>query len=50
MTQVASNFVATIDSVEANQVGMQYSTINSKELLSQYSDGVRKGKGRPKKK
>jgi hypothetical protein len=48
ITQVASNFVATMDSVEATQVGLKYSEFNSKELQLKPSTEKR-GKGRPKK-
>lgn len=48
ITQVASNFVATMDSVEATQIGLKYSEFNSKELQSKPSIEKR-GKGRPKK-
>jgi len=49
MTQVASNFVATMDSVEATEIGLKYSTFNSKELQTKTS-ALRRGVGRPKKK
>jgi len=45
MTQVASNFVATMDSVEATQIGLKYSAFNSKELQTKPIEK----KGRPKK-
>lgn len=48
LTQVASNFVATMDSVEATQIGLKYSEFNSKELQLKPSTQKR-GKGRPKK-
>lgn len=48
ITQVASNFVATMDSVEATQIGLKYSEFNSKELQLKPSTQKR-GKGRPKK-
>ena len=48
ITQVASNFVATMDSVEATQIGLKYSEFNSKELQLKPSTEKR-GKGRPKK-
>lgn len=48
MTQVASNFVATMDSAEATQIGLRYSQFNSKELQTNLSS-VKRGKGRPKK-
>lgn len=48
MCQVASNFVATMDTIEANQVGLKYSEFNSKELKLNPSTEKR-GKGRPKK-
>jgi hypothetical protein len=48
MTQVASNFVATMDSVEATQIGLKYSTFNSKELQTK-SPIEKKSVGRPKK-
>lgn len=48
MCQVATNFVATMDSIEANQVGLKYSEFNSKELKLNPSTEKR-GKGRPKK-
>lgn len=48
ITQVASNFVATMDSVEATQIGLKYSEFNSKELKLNPSTEKR-GKGRPKK-
>ena len=48
ITQVASNFVATMDSVEATQIGLKYSEFNSKELQLKPST-EKKGKGRPKK-
>jgi hypothetical protein len=47
LTQVASNFVATMDSIEANQIGLKYSQFNSKDLQTKPS--VEKKKvGRPK--
>jgi hypothetical protein len=48
ITQVASNFVATMDSVEATQIGLKYSEFNSKDLQTKPSTEKR-GKGRPKK-
>jgi hypothetical protein len=48
ITQVASNFVATMDSVEATQIGLKYSEFNSKELQTNVSS-VKTQKGRPKK-
>lgn len=48
MTQVASNFVATMDSVEATQIGLKYSTFNSKELQTK-APIEKKSVGRPKK-
>jgi gas vesicle protein len=49
MTQVASNFVATMDYVEATEIALIYSTFNSKELQTKTS-APRRGVGRPKKK
>lgn len=47
LTQVASNFVATMDSIEATQIGLKYSQFNSKDLQTKPS--VEKKKvGRPK--
>lgn len=48
MILVASNFVATMDSVEATQIGLKYSAFNSKELQTKPIE--KKGKGRPIKK
>jgi hypothetical protein len=49
ITQVASNFVATMDSVEATQIGLKYSAFNSKDLQTK-APIERRGVGRPKKK
>ena len=48
MTLVASNFVATMDSDEATQIGLKYSEFNSKELQTKPIE--KKAKGRPIKK
>jgi hypothetical protein len=37
LTQVASNFVATMDSIEATQIGLKYSQFNSKDLQTKPS-------------
>lgn len=47
LTQVASNFVATMDSIEATQIGLKYSQFNSKDLQTKPSVGKKKV-GRPK--
>jgi hypothetical protein len=47
MTQVANNFVATMDNVEATEIALKYSTFNSKDLQTKNSE--KRGVGRPKK-
>ena len=49
LTQVASNFVATMDSIEGTQIGLKYSQFNSKDLQTKPS-AEKRGKGRPKNK
>jgi hypothetical protein len=47
MTQVANNFVATMDNVEATEIALKYSEFNAKDLQTKNSE--KRGVGRPKK-
>jgi len=47
MTQVANNFVATMDNVEATEIALKYSEFNAKDLQTKNSE--KRAVGRPKK-